>query len=209
MKLVALAVIVILVVAAWVSIARQKGPRSDAATSDPEALDPLIEAAQRKFALIVLRRAPAQLQPDAMEATAQSAWSERFGANEDGKSYVERCVPGFMCVLQARGNAFTVICTKKGGRTLERPMVFRPESAVGLWSDYTHDISVGVAYNYDTDPARLAAFVSTLTAALCDDQSIAIYHPASHRLWKLDESVRTMLADGSLAFFDATVGEAP
>lgn len=209
MKLIALAVIVILVVAAVISIARQNGARSDVTESDQEALDPQIEAAQRKFALIVLRRAPAQLQSEGMEATARSAWSGRFGENEDGTDYVDRCVPGLMCVLQAHGNAFTVICTKRGGRTVERPLIFRPASAVGLWAEYTHDISVGVAYNYDTDPARLAAFVSTLTEALCDDQSIAIYHPATHRLWELDESIRTKLRDGSLAFFDPTGAESP
>jgi hypothetical protein len=81
-----------------------------------------------------------------------------------------------------------------------------PESASGLWIDYTYDVSVGLAYNYDTDPARLAALVSMLTASLCDDQSIAVYHLASRRLWKLDETVRARLAEGSDLFFNPMAG---
>jgi hypothetical protein len=167
------------------------------------------EAPQRNFLLVVLRRAPADLRPEGLEVAARSAWAGRFGANEDGSDYVERGVPGMMYVLQAHGNAFTVIGAEKGGRTLHPPTVFVPASAAGLWSDYTHDVSVGVTYNYDTDRARLAAFVSTLTASLCDDQSVAIYHPASRRLWKLDEGVRARLAEGSEAFFDSAAGGAP
>jgi hypothetical protein len=160
-----------------------------------------VQAAQRNFLLVVLRRAPAYLRPEVIEAAARSAWAGRFGANEDGSDYVERGVPNVMYVLQAHGNAFTVIGAKKGGRTLQAPTTFLPESAAELWNDHTHDVSVGVTYNYDTDPARLSAFVSKLTASLCHDASVAVYHPASRRLWRLDEAVRARLADGSEAFF--------
>lgn len=113
-----------------------------------------------------------------------------------------------MCVLQAHGNAFTVIGAEKGGRELQPPTRFIPESAAALWNDYTHDMSVGVTYNYDSDPARLAAFVATLARSLSDGQSVAVYHPASRRLWTLDEAVRARLANGSSDFFETTAGGA-
>ncbi len=197
MNTVALVVIAVVAVAAWAILSRQKRPHSDSVASDPE-----LEAAQRNFLLVVLRVAPADLSPEAIEAAAQSAWSKRFGANADGSSYVERGVPDIMYVLQAHGNAFTVIGTEKAGRTLPPPATFLPESAAGLWSDYSHDVSIGVTYNYDTDAQRLAAFVATLSASLCDNRSIAIYHPESRRLWKLDANVRAQLAKGDSAFFD-------
>jgi hypothetical protein len=92
-------------------------------------MDAEVRAAQRKFLLVVLRRAPADLRPEPLEAAARSAWTIRFGANEDGSDYVERGVPNMMCVLQAHGNAFTVIAAERLGRALQPPMNFFPESA--------------------------------------------------------------------------------
>lgn len=203
MKFFALAVIVLLAVVVWIVISRQKR-RSDAAPSDAD-----VSAAQRNFLLVILRRTPVDLQPQSLETAARSAWTERFGANEDGSAYVERGVPGVMHMLQAHGNAFTVIGAERSGRKLEPPTSFFPESAAALWNDYTHDVSVGVTYNYDTDPTKLAAFVATLASSLSDDRSVAVYHPASRRLWALDEAVRAKLANGSVELFDTTAGGAP
>jgi hypothetical protein len=211
MKLLILAVIVIFAIAAWIAISRQKRSRPDTSASDKAASagaasrtaasDGDVDTAQRTFLLVILRRAPIELKPQSLETAARSAWGGRFGANKGGSNYVERGKPDFMYVLQAHGNAFTVIATRKRGRELAPPTKFFPESATALWDEHTDDVSVGIAYAYDTDPARLAAFVSTLTASLCDDQSIAVYHPESRRLWKLDEATRKSLAEGSRAFF--------
>jgi hypothetical protein len=165
-----------------------------------------VGAAQRRFLLVLLRLAPADVRPEPIEAAARSAWSGRFGVNEDGSDFVESGMPGFMYVLQAHGNAFSVIGSERTGRTLQPPLTFVPDSAAALWADYSHDVSVGVTYNYDTDSARLAAFVATLAGSLCDEQSIAVYHPASRRLWSLDEVVRERLASGSEAFFCTAAG---
>lgn len=200
----ALAVVVILAVTAGIVIYRQRQSRGDA---DRPTADP--RAASANFLLVILRRAPANLTQETLEAAAQAAWRKRFGTNENESDYVERGVPNVMYVLQAHGNAFALLATAKGGRTLPPPAKFLPDSASEFWHNHTHDLSVGLAYDYDTDPARLAAFVATLTAALCDPQSLAIYHPASRRLWKLDETIRSRLASGSHAFFNSPPAVAP
>lgn len=155
---------------------------------------------------MVLRSAPADLRVETIEAAAQTAWSAKFGPNGDGSNYVERGLPGFTYVLQAHGNAFTIFGSKKGGRTWDPPLTFAPESAAALWGEYTHDLSVGVAHNYDTDQARLGGFVARLTAALCDDHSIAIFHPATRRFWMLDRSTVDQLVGNPDEFFDAPPG---
>ncbi|MCB0059156.1 MAG: hypothetical protein KDE45_19090 [Caldilineaceae bacterium] len=199
MEILAIAAVLILAVAIWIVASKLRRSRAEAAALYEETM-----AAQCVFLLVVLRQSPAELEPEVMEAAARAAWSERYGTNADGFDFIDRQVPREMYVLEAHGNAFMVTVSERANRWLEPPTEFLPECAAGLWNDFTHDVSVGLVHDYDTDPKKLAAFVSTLTASLCDDRSIAVYHPASRRLWKFDESVRRSLANGSDAFFTAT-----
>ena len=197
MKLImVIALFVLAVVVLGILTRRRFRPRQEVADAETTA-------AQKNNLLVILRSAPADLRPETIDAAAWSAWSGPFGTNDDGSGYVDRSIPNVMAILQARGNAFLIFGAERSSRAFEPPTAFLPESAAGLWEDYSHDLSVGVTYNFETDAAGLAAFVSTLTAALCDAHAIAIYHPASRRLWKLDAAVRARLAAGSAEFFDA------
>ena len=198
MKFVSLFVILSVALAVWLIISRRAKPRALKPHSDD------IAAAQRKFLLVVLRRVPADLRAETLEAAARTAWSAEFGPNGDGSNYVERGLPGIMYVLQAHGNALTIFGSEKGSRTWDPPLMFVSESAAALWGEYTHDLSVGVAYNYDTDQARLGGFVARLTAALCDEHSIALLHPATRRFWTLDRRTVDQLVLSPDPFFDET-----
>ena len=164
--------------------------------------------AQRKFLLMILRRSPAHLRQDTLEAAARAAWSEYFGPDDESSQYVARGAQGLWYVLQAHGNAFTVAESDKQDHRLDPPTTFFPNSAAQAWTEYSHVTWVGVAYDYDTDPAKLAAYVARLTATLCDDQSIAVYHPATRRLWKLVRNTIDELTRNPMAFFATAAPDA-
>jgi hypothetical protein len=145
--------------------------------------------AQRKLLLMLLRRSPARLNAETLEAAARSAWENRFGRNHDGSDYVESGEEGFGFVVQAQGNAFLVIETQKGKRELKAPVHAEPDTAIGIWSEYSHELSVGVAYNYDTDVSRLCFFVANLVAALADGETLGLFHLDSGRLWRLEHEI--------------------
>jgi len=69
------------------------------------------------------------------------------------------------------------------------------------WSEYSHEFSVGLAYNDDTDPSRLSAFVGALAAAMADEQTLGLFHPASGQLWRLDHETLERLRTKPDEFF--------
>ncbi len=157
-------------------------------------------AAQRKYLLIILRRSPAKLRADTLEAAARSAWGH-FGRNDTSR-YVDRGVSDVMFVMQAHGNAFSLIASQKSDRKLDEPTTFVPPESSSVWKNYSHDLSIGVAHAYDSSPAKLAAYVGTLCARLCDGDSLALIHPASRRLWQLNKGVIEQLQNDPRAFFE-------
>jgi hypothetical protein len=202
MNFIAALVGAIVVTGAAIVVARRR--RSTVAAREVPAD---VHDAQRKFLLFVLRNAPVTLEVAAFEAAARAAWVPRFGMNEDGSNFVHSGVPNVAMILQVHGNAFTLMpvdIAAAGRRTLDPPETCEPQSAAQLWQTYSHDISIGVAYNYDTRPSKLAAYVATLAAQFCDDHALAIYHPATRRLWAMNDDVRARLAAGTLSFFDPT-----
>jgi hypothetical protein len=160
-----------------------------------------IGGAQRRFLLMLLRRSAARLNAQALEAAARSAWERRFGPNHDSSNYVESGEEEFGFVIHAYGNAFMVLETQKGVRDLKQPTRIYPESAIGIWSDYSHELSVGLAYNFDTDANRLSALVGTLSAALADAETLGILHPDSGQLWRLNQDTINRLTADPEAFF--------
>ena len=160
------------------------------------------ESMQKSDLLVILRLASKSLQPAEVEATAQAAWGQTFGRNPDETDFLDRCVPGVMSVIQAHGNAFLIAGLKREDRKLDSPTVFLPPSASALWEEFTHDLSVGLMHAYDSDPKRLQLFLTRLVAELCDDQSIAIYHPKSRTLWELTPAILELLRDKPGAFFE-------
>lgn len=146
-----------------------------------------ISAAQKKYLLILLRRSSASLNAPTLEAAAHSAWHDRFGPNSDGSPFVQSGEEKFGFVLQAHGNAFMVIETPKGVRELQPPLRFYPDSAESIWADYVYELSIGLAYDYDTDTNRLSAFVGSLAAALADRETLGVFHPTTGQLWQLNQ----------------------
>src|SRR5262245_56456534 len=114
---------------------------------------------QGRFLLILLRRSPAGLNAVRLEAAARSAWGPNFGRTRDASDFVESGEDGVGFVLQAHGNAFLVFETEKGVRELEPPTRAHPESAMAIWPEYSYDLSVDVAYNYEPDMSRLCGYV--------------------------------------------------
>ena len=160
-----------------------------------------ISGAQARFLLMLLRRSLASLNAETLEAAARSAWEHRFGRNNDGSDYVEFVENGFGFVVQAHGNAFMVLDTEKGVRELTPPVRVYPESAIDIWSDYSHVLSVGVAYNCDADASRLCAFVGSLAVVLADGETLGLLHPMSGQLWRLDQETAERLNAQPEAFF--------
>ena len=158
----------------------------------------------RKFLLVLLRRSAAQLNAETLEAAARSAWERRFGRNPDGSYFVESGEQGAGFILQAHGNAFLVMELPKGVRELAPPWRFHPPTATNIWSEYGHDLSVSVAYNYDTDTHRLCAFVGSLALALADAETLAVVHPDSRQLWQLDHATIERLDSRPELFFETS-----
>lgn len=84
---------------------------------------------------------------------------------------------------------------------MKPPVRFHPESALGIWSEYTHEVSVGLAYNYDTDMSKICSFVGSLGAALADHGTIGLLHPASGQLWKIERDTVERLKSDPGSFF--------
>lgn len=157
--------------------------------------------AQKECLLLLLRRSPAVLTADALEAAACAAWEDRFGPKRDGNEYVQPGSSDSVVLLHAHGNAFLVIASDRIKRKLRAPDILHPESAAQLWSEYSHDLSVGVAHDFDTNRANLEAYVASLAVALCDESTIGVFHPFSGQVWRLDEAVLERLATAPEAFF--------
>jgi hypothetical protein len=169
----------------------------------PDAGVDLAVDVQNEYLLVLLLRSAAELSTGAVEVAAGVAWGERFGRNSDGTGYVEPGSTDSVILLQAHGNAFLVIRSDRLKRKLRAPLVFHPESAADLWSEYSHDVSVGVAHNYETKAGKLQAYVGSLAAALCDEHTIGLFHPNSGQVWRLDRAVLDRLAADPGAFFSA------
>lgn len=163
--------------------------------------------AQHKVLLFLLRRSPAALSAATLETAACAAWEQRFGKNRDGSKFVESGDPAVGVIVQAHGNAFIVLQTQKEMRNLKSPQRAIPESAMSIWTEYAHVLSVGVVYNYDTDANRLYAFVGNLCAALVDDDTLGVFHIHSGQLWRLDRDVVERLKTAPEAFFDVLVDQ--
>ncbi len=174
----------------------RRGQAGDSASGEGLSVD-----AQKEYLLVLLRRTVADLSIAAVEAAADAAWSGRFGRNSDDTGYVEPGSSESVILLQAHGNAFLVIRSDRGKRKLRAPEVFHPESAADLWAEYSHDVSVGVANDYDTLAARLQAFVASLTAALCDEHTIGLFHPHSGQVWGMDPDLLDRLRSNPEVFF--------
>lgn len=189
----AAAIAVVVVIIAW--IVRRRHVRSD------EWIPADVSAAQRRFVLILLRRSSANLTAQALENAARKAWIDRFGPNPGGTRFVESGERGAGFVLQAHGNAFLVMETKKGIRQLEPPLRIHPDSAHEIWEGYSDDVSIGVAYNHHPDPQTLGAYVATLAAALADAETLGVLHAPSRQLWRLDPEVIMRLSNEPAEFF--------
>ena len=74
-------------------------------------------------------------------------------------------------------------------------------SAADLWAEYSHDVSVGVAQDYDTLAAKLQAYVASLAAALCDEHTLGLFHPNSGQVWAMDPALLERLQSSPEAFF--------
>jgi hypothetical protein len=194
---------VLSLVVGFVLVGNPNRPRAGASHAGGSQID--TNTAQRKVLLFLLRRCPAALNVATLEAAACAAWERGFGKNRDGSKFVESGDPGLGFVVQAHGNAFMVLQTKKGTRNLKSPQRAIPESAMSIWTEYTHELSVGVVYNYDTDANRLYAFVGNLCAALVDDDTLAVVHVDSGQLWQLDRDVVERLQAAPEAFFGVLV----
>jgi hypothetical protein len=157
--------------------------------------------AQKEYLLVLLRRSAAVLTDDSLEAAARTAWGKRFGPNSDGSAYVDPGSSELVFILEAHGNAFLVIRSERGKRQLQTPKVFHPARAADLWSEYSHDVSVGLAHDFDTDRAKLQAYVGSLAAALADELTIGLLHPSSGQVWQLDRAVLERLAANPEEFF--------
>ena len=159
--------------------------------------------AQKEYLLVLLRRTAADLSIDAVEAAANAAWGDRFGRLSAGNRYVEPGSTESVILLQAHGNAFLVIRSDRIKRKLTAPVMFHPESAADLWAEYSDDLSVGVANDYDTVAARLQAYVASLAAALCDEHTIGLFHPKSGQIWRMDPALLDRLRSDPRVFFSA------
>jgi hypothetical protein len=159
------------------------------------------ESAAREYLLVILRRSPAILTADILEAAARRVWENRFGLNTDGAAYVCSGSTGVGFVLEAHGNAFLVFQSDRNTRTLDAPREIHPPTAAHLWSEYSDDVSVGVVHNFDTEPAKLQAYVGSLAAALCDESTFGVFHLRSGQLWRLDRDLIETLAAEPAAFF--------
>lgn len=191
--------LVVVVVAIAVGVCVLLWRRRQAGQSDSGG-DSAVDA-QNEYLLVLLRRAVADLSTGAVEAAADAAWGGRFGGNSDGTGYVEPGSSDSVILLQAHGNAFLVIRSDRLKRKLRAPDVFHPESAADLWSEYSHDVSVGVAHDYDTEAGRLQTYVATLAVALCDEHTIGLFHPNSGQVWRIDQAVLDRLTADPGAFF--------
>ena len=168
--------------------AKQRRHRLDKVqiTPNPSAKDRLV--------LIILRTTPATLDGKLIEAAASRAWEKKFGKNALRAPFLERGVPGIMCVLQAYGNAFMVLAGERKDRKLLPPERCFPDDAKSLWQRYTHDLSVSLVHDFEKDETRLGMYLGRLTASLCTKGAVAIYHPPTRRLWKLDQKLVEQLA---------------
>jgi hypothetical protein len=164
-----------------------------------------INSAQKRYLLILLRRSPAGLNAQTLEAKARSALEDRFGRNPDGSDYVESGEAGLGFIIQAHGNALMVLETPKGVRNLKPPVCIRPPSATTIWSDHSYELSVGLVYNYDTETKRLSGFVGSLSAVLMDEDTLGVLHPDSGQLWRADQDTIARLTAAPEVFFSKQV----
>jgi hypothetical protein len=93
------------------------------------------------------------------------------------------------------------ICTTNWSSTTGGLADAEPDTAIGIWSEYSHELSVGVAYNYDTDVSRLCFFVASLVAALADGETLGLFHLDSGRLWRVDHEIVERLRSEPEGFF--------
>jgi hypothetical protein len=155
---------------------------------------------EKRSVLVLLRRSPFALDRDAMEAVARHAWGHDFGRNRDGSPYVDSEEPG-MFVLSPHGNAILVAGTLRGQRRMQLPRNLAESDCPDAWADYAADVSVGLTYVYERDWQRLRRYVGTLAAELIDDETLALYHIATHRLLSVDGDLRRRLRAGAAEVF--------
>lgn len=165
-----------------------------------------ISDVQRRYLVVLLRSSPAEISEDRLESAASRAWSERFGANENEAPFVDSSIGEDVFILHAHGNALAVTSARREDRHLTVPQQFQDEESAGLWNRHSHDLSVGVAYNVDAHPRKLAAYVGKLAAALSDENTLALFHPQTQRLWKLDETTLARLQTDPSPFFVEEAG---
>jgi hypothetical protein len=151
--------------------------------------DPAAAAARAEYLLVLLRSSAPDLTEETLETAANSAWADRFGPNLDGAQYVQSGDGNIGFVVSAYGNALLVLTSERGVRRIPEPAVCHPVSAREILSTFSHDISVGLMYDYDTDSTKLWALVGSLTVALSDRSTIGLYHLSSRQLWHVDQDV--------------------
>ena len=152
--------------------------------------------------LIQFRSAPIQLTADKVEKHAASAWENEFGP-PDGDSFLSSGDdPGF--VLDAYGNAVLLFSCAKGDRDIPHDIDRNQPDVQAMLDNYASDLSVSIAYAFDTDEARLIFLVASLMREFIDIDTIGVLAIRSGSIVLGSEMAAQTLTDNPARFVGST-----